>query len=208
LIWFDPGCTTGIVDLLIDPRWLTGTGSADFGGLRRCTVPKLVAQHGRHPFARYSDSIGHLAPKTKVPVTDEDEMIEELWDILRRRNVATVPWGIESFKAKGGGGGLSGDALSPVRVQAALTALERRVGHWFKGWPLLQPASLALSTVSDESLAEAGLYTPGGKDANMAARHALTFLRRARLNPELIEAAWPESITFLATKLGSQPLGA
>jgi hypothetical protein len=86
--------------------------------------------------------------------------------------------------------------LSPVRVTAQLTML-----LWLKQrqW-LLQSASLAKSTITDDRLRGADLYNVGQPHANDATRHLLTFLRRVnmkgrRLYDELLEPSGLSTMT-------------
>jgi hypothetical protein len=74
--------------------------------------------------------------------------------------------------------------LSPVRITNQLGML-----MWLKDrqW-LLQSASLAKSTITDDRLKGATLWNPGQPHANDATRHLLTFLRRVNQKPGLYRA--------------------
>jgi len=171
LIWLDPGSTTGLCYVSIDPVWLAGQGDAGFADLGMSIVKRQRCEFGR--------KAGHRGE------LDIAELVERF---LNRHPDAAI--GTEGFKAKAAAGGLSKEALSPVRITAMIEALEAIHGA---GRELFtQPVSLATDTVSTDQCREAGLWWPGHKDYNMAARHALTFLRRARHDRKLRESAWPD----------------
>jgi hypothetical protein len=71
--------------------------------------------------------------------------------------------------------------LSPVRVMSKLELLlfqtDRRHAK--------QSAAMAMSTISDDYMRAAGLWTPGQEHANDAVRHGVLFLRRAMTTPQL-----------------------
>lgn len=85
----------------------------------------------------------------------------------------------------------SASSLSPVRVTARL---EQELWHRNRA-AFRQLPSLAKTTMSDDRLKEFELYqrTGGLVHARDADRHALTFLRRCQLDPELRWRAWPMS---------------
>jgi hypothetical protein len=47
---------------------------------------------------------------------------------------------------------------------------------------------LAKSTIQDDYMRAAGLWSPGQVHANDAMRHAILFLRRASKHPQFVEA--------------------
>jgi hypothetical protein len=81
------------------------------------------------------------------------------------------------------------DLLAPVRMFSMI-----RFGIWGEDGrlPFTQSASLAKSAATDPRMREAGLYRAGLPHGTDAARHVATFLRRARADAKLREAAWPE----------------
>jgi hypothetical protein len=80
--------------------------------------------------------------------------------------------------------------LSPVRV-AAMIAFAGWKGELYDARIMLQSRGLAKSTATDERLKAWGFYDEHyGPHARDATRHAITFLRRLRGNPELREQAW------------------
>ena len=81
------------------------------------------------------------------------------------------------------------EVTAPDRLRAALQANE--VLHGEGRVFFLQQPSLAKSTAKDDRLRKAGLYFPGMPHATDAARHVLTFLRRARQIEDLRVSAWP-----------------
>jgi hypothetical protein len=56
----------------------------------------------------------------------------------------------------------------------------------------LQQPSMAKTTATDDRLKRANLYFAGMEHATDAARHVLTFLRRARQREDIRAAAWPQ----------------
>lgn len=100
--------------------------------------------------------------------------------------------------------------LVPVRINARLDYwLAQRVlparrrgdtGHWEDVPPrrlLLQSSSMAMRTMPDNVLKSIGYWErtvmPSGMDhARDAVRHCITFLRRAKTQPQLRAAAWPD----------------
>lgn len=99
---------------------------------------------------------------------------------------------IESFAL----GIMSMDAelLGPERLKFAITTNE--ILHGSSGRiPFHQTKSYAGNTATDDRLKRAGLWFPGMKHANDAARHALTFLRDARKTESVRAAAFPRHFT-------------
>lgn len=97
-------------------------------------------------------------------------------------------WGYEDFiprKLQ-----MDRDFLAPVRIFSALTYSE--IAHGTHGrLPFVQQPAMAKTTASDQRLKMAKMYRPGMPHANDAARHVLTFFRRARAQETLRIQAWP-----------------
>lgn len=192
LVWFDPGSTTGLVALCVRPAWLEGAGEPSWAGLNKAVRTRWFGQVGRE--ARIVDDGRARRPLGKVVVVErrgdrtgrvdaETEMIrqcEELLDIW-----LDAAWGYEDFQLR-----VLGADPSPIRVFSALRYVEAVHGER-RRQPFVQSASMAKSTATDERLRMAGLYVPGMPHATDAARHAATFLRKARADALLRHMAWP-----------------
>jgi len=85
-------------------------------------------------------------------------------------------------------------ALSPDRLRFAIEAEE--VLHGRGRLPFIQQPSYAMSTATDDRLKRAGLYYPGMPHATDAMRHAVTFARDLRRDPELRLRAFPNVSVF------------
>lgn len=81
------------------------------------------------------------------------------------------------------------DLLSPVRITAAISQYLWSVNRDYS----TQQPSLAKSTMTDDRLKRMGLYRADGglNHARDADRHAITFLRRCKMNPHIRAAAFP-----------------
>ena len=87
-------------------------------------------------------------------------------------------WMIESFRLRKFSS--AEELLSPVRISARF---HDRLYSQRGGRPYIeQPPSLAMSTVTDQRLQKMGLYAPliGKEHARDAAKHAVTWLKRAK----------------------------
>lgn len=196
LVWFDPGITTGIAVVCIDPEWLCSRiYSASWEGLGKAVRHVWHAQTGRH--ARDNEGL------TLAEIGDDDESYELLRVLAGKGHMAGGPveehtlreienavaaqdvldqwpsaaWGYESFEVRQIN--TDPDFLSPARLGLAMTLSEVRSGESART-PFTQTASHAIHTVSDERLKAAGLFKPGFRHANDAARHAATFFRGCR----------------------------
>lgn len=205
LIWVDPGSTTGLCVVNVRPSWLAGEGEPTFEGLRRAIRNAWFGQVGRDARAWVDGGAvkmnGHRVvaqpENRKSPVNPDSVLasikgfpglltqamvIDQCVDLLAAWPRAA--WGYESFQLR-----QLGVDLSPVEVLSSVTHAELRYG---KGRaPYQQTASQAKVTATDDRLKMAGLYRPGLPHAVDAARHAVVFLRRARVDPDLRADAWP-----------------
>lgn len=211
LVWFDPGQTTGVFVCSIRPGWLAGDGDPTWAGLRRSLTMTWFGQVGREAKI-WNEATEHSKPVDHVIDTDgkadmsfgralgggadittllagELHQLVELVAILDLWEDAA--WGYESFVAKPtvGGSVLSQEAVTPIRMNARLEAIELLYGTRGRV-PFTQP-SVDMLTASDPRLADAGLYRAGMGHAMDAARHATVFLRKCRQNEDLRAQAWP-----------------
>lgn len=202
VLWFDPGTTTGVCYVEIAPKWLEGTGKLTWSAMGNALEYFQHEQVGRH--ARIVDEktrksirpeqtreeIGGVdgKPATGGKLTSivegEIKQVWQLQDWLDEFPVAA--WGYEDFQLRAFNS--SPEFLSPLRIFSMLT-LSNLTGD--NRVPFVQSPSTAKSTATDERLQAAGLYRPGMIHATDAARHAATFLWRARGSEELRKAAWP-----------------
>jgi hypothetical protein len=102
-------------------------------------------------------------------------------------NYADAAWVVEDFTLRTDV--RSREVTSSDRLRASVVSQE--ILHGEGRIPFLQQASMAKTTATDERLKRADLYFPGMPHATDAARHAMTFLRRARQSEEVRAAAWP-----------------
>lgn len=108
---------------------------------------------------------------------DEIISLTEFWDFAA---IVTESFQLRKFTR-------GAELLVPVEVNAVLSYFCRSVSReLFK-----QSPSLGKSTMTDERLREAKLWTPGSDHARDATRHAMTFLRRCRSDKKLRARAWP-----------------
>jgi hypothetical protein len=84
----------------------------------------------------------------------------------------------------------SDEQLSTVRVASKIELCVNT--HYILSPLFWQAPSLTRSTVDDKSLRALGLYDPDQDQVNDAARHALTFIRRAKQDNDLAVEAWGE----------------
>ena len=81
------------------------------------------------------------------------------------------------------------EVYAPDRLRSATQAEE--ILHGEGRVFFLQQPSMAKTTATDDRLKRADLYFAGMPHATDAARHVLTFLRRARQNETIRAGAWP-----------------
>lgn len=214
LVWFDPGVTTGMATMSLDPRWLDGMGTTDFVSIGKAVIASWFGQCGRH--ARlFDDTKGRAyTPEREMAVTKHNPgsqhrieptlsgegiggdittaQANEIRQLIQMQNLLEAwpgaAWGYEDFVPRQLNQGR--EFLAPVRLFSSLTANEILHGT-AKRVPFIQNASMAKSTATDERLKDAGLYRAGMLHATDAARHCLTFYRRARADKELRQQAWP-----------------
>lgn len=220
LIWIDPGSTTGVCIVGIDVDWLKGKGEPGFGGLGAAIKFVWHAQIGRDPKiwedARASVPKGLVIPATGNdrrsfegvrpgsledilamegefgggPLTtsqaDEVSQVVQLQSLLNQWPDAA--WGYEDFIPDQVN--FDRDFLAPVRIFTSLTMSEIVYGSRAR-IPFAQSRSFGKTPSNDPRLKRAKLYRPGMPHATDAARHAATFLRRARADKDLRVAAWP-----------------
>jgi hypothetical protein len=96
----------------------------------------------------------------------------------------------------------SQEYLSPVRLGARIEmCVETNYTLAKLFW---QTPSLALSTAPDDRLKLWGLYQPGQDHTKDGTRHAITFIRRAKDNTSLRDAAWGPTMTSHRIANGSR----
>ncbi len=212
LVWFDPGSTTGVFSCFIESGWLRGEPdfAPTFAALgkaihqpyfeqlgnkaRREVVGNDAKRNVSRAFRETLNLNGDIVDLScvigaELPdyVHAETQIIAASNQLLRSTALWRCAWGYEDFVPRSLN--QSREFLSPVRIFSALTALELLAGD--QRAPFTQSASIAKTTVTDARLQLAGLYRPGMPHAVDAARHALTFFRRARSSPKLRQQAWP-----------------
>lgn len=211
IVWIDPGVTTGLVVLRVRPRWLDGAGDVTWRSLGAAVSSRWFGQIGRHARVledgrpttppRHEVITGFDAVTMRKKITSSQRsgsaemttgLYGELEQVLEIGGLLDLwpdaVWGYEDFIPRSANA--SREFLAPIRIFSTVTADEVLNGE--KGRvPFVQDASMAKNTATDERLKEANLYIPGMPHATDAARHAATFLRRARQDPELRAAAWP-----------------
>jgi hypothetical protein len=87
------------------------------------------------------------------------------------------------------------DLLSPVRMRARIEQIVDTLEHWGpegagRRSMFFQEPSLAMKTVTDDRMHRWGLWVPGKEHGRDAIRHGVTFLRRAKKDRALREAAF------------------
>jgi hypothetical protein len=83
----------------------------------------------------------------------------------------------------------SEEYFSPIEVNARIQFLKDT--NRIKAPLFYQPPSLAMKTASDKRLLKWGLYVAGPDHIKDGIRHAITFIRRCKADPDLRETAWP-----------------
>lgn len=191
LVWFDPGSTTGIFVVNVEPEWLSGEGRANLSGLRSAILTFAHMQVGR--YAREDEDLGALPAPTRsaasghgIKVCDMQELRSVLagLEVLARHPHAA--WGYEDFRTRMIS--QADDFLSSPRVGSSLRDA-MMLGNPPRP-PFRQDPSDMLA-LPDERMQALGLYRRGMPHATDAARHGALFLRRARQDPELRAEAWP-----------------
>lgn len=189
LMWFDPGTTTGVCIMQIDPRWLDSREyGAGWFGLKAATVFTSHIQLGLH--ARESGDLGAswlTEMEGRVPPHTLFEGAAAIGGQKLLDEWPEATWGFEDFTVRQIN--MEPTFLSPARIGFALTMseLDSEGGRA----PFVQSSSMAINGVSDARLKEADLYVPGLGHANDAARHCAVFFRRARTDAKLRHLAWP-----------------
>lgn len=191
LIWFDPGTTTGVCIVSLDPAWLLGEGSGAPPAFKRAVRTLAHVQLGRYP--RDHEHLTAPSPEAvealehwgaSSAIVQELACVEGGLDLLRFYPHAA--WGYEDFHARTGSS--QEDFLSPARVGSSLRDI---MLQQFPPRPaFVQLPQFGLNP-DNARMQAAGLYKRGQPHATDAARHAFTFLRRARSSSELRAQAWP-----------------
>lgn len=200
-IWIDPGETTGVAVLALDPSWIAGEGDADWAGLRRAIRHSYFVQVG------FDERWWNGERAVPVPLTDEivslptgmfngpelrPGLANELAQVFAIREILDqwpgAAWGYEDYIPESMAAAQK-VALTPMRVFAPLTFCLVMDASRARA-PFVQDRSFK-ATANNDRLKEAGLYLPGMPHASDAARHAAVFARRARQKQEIRAAAWP-----------------
>lgn len=183
IAWLDPGGTTGYAVATVAARWLEGAGMGDWAGLKRALASVAVGQVDGWS----EDGRGKTARRVAYREDGSAELksAAEIVELILAWPEAA--WGYEDFILRKYT--KDRDLLAPVRMFSMIT-----FGIWSEDGrlPFVQSAQLAKTTATDERMREAGLYRAGLPHGTDAARHVATFLRRARADAKLREAAWPE----------------
>jgi hypothetical protein len=204
LVWFDPGETTGVCVLSIDPAWLNGAGAADWEGFRRALKQRWFAQIGTEPklwedgHARRQGIVSNLPPALFNGVALEEFYRRsgisdfELNQIFEAREILdlwpSAAWGYEDYVPESMAAAQKG-ALTPMRFFSTL-AFTTIMDDQRPRVPFVQNRTMK-SSASDDRMRLAGLYLPGMPHATDAARHAAVFARAARQKQAVRAAAWP-----------------
>lgn len=193
LIWFDPGSTTGVCVLNVDPAWLRGAGSGNLAGLKAAILTKDHLQLGR--YARAHEGLATPTPNPlflgfglRTHDLEELASVVGALDLLAKHPFAA--WGYEDFMVRKIDA--SHSFLSPARVGSSLRDAMLMCDPPRPGFRQDPSDMVALP---DERMQAIGLYRRGMPHATDAARHAALFLRRARQSPELRAEAWPHLFT-------------
>lgn len=181
LIFLDPGGTTGYAVAVVAARWLEGLGDGDWTGLKKALVSVAVGQVDGWSI----DGRGKVAREGSVNGGRDVVSASEIVELILAWPEAA--WGYEDFILRKYS--KDRDLLAPVRMFSMI-----EFGIWSEDGrlPFTQSANLAKSAATDPRMREAGLYRAGLPHGTDAARHVATFLRRARSDAKLREAAWPE----------------
>lgn len=201
IVWLDPGESTGIAVLAIDPGWLAGQGPADWSGLNRAIKQRWFAQvgfdarewhNGKAVNVQAADFPALPASLYNGPSKIKSEYANELQQIAEIRAVLDAwpgaCWGFETYRPESMAAAQF-DPLIAMRIPYAL-AFGAIVDDTRARQPFEQSRNFK-TTASDGRIKEAGLYLPGMPHATDAARHAAVFARRARQNIEIRAQAWP-----------------
>lgn len=219
LVWLDPGVTSGIFVCSIAPGWLTGNGSVTWEGLGAALTLKWFAQVGRDvrlwdgersvrpPTGRVVDAelaVSHpglssilngngRAGGAEIRTGTAEEIRQLLQCVAILDTWPDAAWGYESYQdhAAVGGATKTEESVAPIRINARLEAWEIILGERGRV-PFQMTPSQGKVPANDERMKRAQLWRPGMGHAIDAARHACTFLRDARANPELRHRAWPK----------------
>lgn len=191
LVWFDPGSTTGIFIVNVEPAWLAGEGRANLAGLRDAILTFDHIQVGRleraaEGLCEIPEATLEAADSHGIKVHDLQELRSVLagLDVLARHPFAA--WGYEDFRVRQIS--QSDDFLSSPRVGSSLRDA-MLLGNPPRP-PFRQDPSDMLA-LPDERMQALRLYRRGMPHATDAARHGALFLRRARQDADLRAEAWP-----------------
>lgn len=233
VIAIDPGVTTGVAVVSIDPAWITGKGPATWEGLGFAIKSRYIVQIGRYPKAWNHDD-GKARNTTMesleglhLPLLPDPQPLEEpdnaVWstfaDIVNGEgkagggdltildanearqvrqiaglldNYPKAALVLESFELHQLAGGKA--LLAPERLNASIRNEE--ILHGVGRTPFMQQPAYAKTTATDARIKRAGLYYPGMVHGTDAARHAATFARDLRQDPELRRQAFPRIQSF------------
>jgi hypothetical protein len=197
-VFFDPGQSTGVAVLALDPAWLCGQGDADWAGLRRAVKSSWFAQIGEDarewdghkaeaglindyaPHRRYNGPSLSLAAQIELNMIYDAREILDYWP--------GACWGYEDYVPESMAAAQKG-ALTPMRFFSTL-AFGAIMDDSRPRVPFVQSRTMKYSA-DDARMRLAGLYLPGMPHATDAARHAAVFARAARQKESLRIAAWP-----------------
>jgi hypothetical protein len=145
---------------------------------------------GVHERTVYMDNPGRILVHEYGEVTgDETAQVITLMGIASQYHPLIIV--CESFTPKKPI--TSSEYLSPVRIAARIQFCKDTSYTLAK--LTYQTPSMAMKTATDERLKLGGLYVPGPDHIKDATRHAITFIRRAKQDKALREAAWGTYIT-------------
>jgi hypothetical protein len=177
VIALDPGGTTGWSLITVHPEALTEPNADLFENI-------FDHQHGQVDCGTHR---GNLATSLHEGISTEGEFsgIYDLVELIKAWPSAAVV--IEDFTLRQMR--MDRELLSPVRITSA-------VGHamWLEGRDYhVQSAGDAKNICSDERLREWRMYEERGalRHARDADRHAILFLKKAKVKKEFRALAWP-----------------
>lgn len=178
VIAIDPGGTTGWSIITVHPEALTVPNADIFENI-------FIHQHGQVDCGTHR---GNLGTSLHDGISTEGEFsgVYDLAELIKAWPSAAIV--IEDFNLRQLR--MDRDLLSPVRITSALGIIiwleDGREYH-------VQSASDAKSVCSDARLKEWRMYDRDGslQHARDADRHAILFLRKAKMNKELRALAWP-----------------
>jgi hypothetical protein len=177
VIALDPGGTTGWSLITVHPEALIEPNADLFENI-------FMHQHGQVDCGSHR---GNLANSLHDGISTEGEFsgIYDIMELIRAWPSAAVV--IEDFQLRQMR--MDRDLLSPVRITSAIG-----MGMWLDGrdYHIQQPAD-AKNTCSDQRLKEWRMYDNVGglRHARDADRHAILFLRKAKMKQEFRATAWP-----------------